>query len=85
MYIAAGCHTCHGRAGEGGAYNYPTPPLAQTRLSVEALTIVLRVGPNDMPAYTESVLSSKEVADIHAFLHSLPGRRSTKDIPLLSE
>ncbi len=85
VYLAAGCFTCHGRAGQGGAYNYPAPPLAQTPLPVEAFKVFLRVGPNDMPAYAESVLSDKEAADIHAFLRSLPGRRPAKEFPLLNQ
>jgi mono/diheme cytochrome c family protein len=84
-YMAAGCFACHGRAGQGGAYNYPAPALAQTQLPAEAFKVFLRVGPNDMPAYAESVLSDKEAADIHAFVRSLPGRRPAKDFPLLNQ
>ena len=85
VYLAVGCFTCHGRAGQGGAFNYPAPALAQTQLPVEAFKIFVRVGPNDMPAYAESVLSDKDVADIHAFLRSLPGRRPAKDFPPLNQ
>ena len=85
VYLAAGCYTCHGRAGQGGAMNYPAPALAQTQLPVEALRAFVRAGPNDMPAYVESQLSDKDVADIHAFLRSLPGRRPAKSIPLLNQ
>jgi mono/diheme cytochrome c family protein len=85
VYLAVGCFTCHGRSGQGGAMNYPAPALAQTALPVEAFNTLVRVGPNDMPAYSESVLSDKELADIHAFLRSLPGRRPAKDYPLLNQ
>ena len=85
MYLAVGCFTCHGRAGQGGNFNYPAPALAQSPLPVEVLKIFLRVGPNDMPAYAESVLSDKDAADIYAFVRSLPGRRSAKDVPLLNQ
>jgi mono/diheme cytochrome c family protein len=85
VYLAVGCFTCHGRSGQGGSYNYPAPALAETKLPLEAFKVFLRVGPNDMPAYTESVLSDKDVADIHAFLRSLPGRRPPKDFPLLNQ
>lgn len=85
VYLAVGCFTCHGRAGQGGAMNYPAPPLAQTPHSLEVFKILLRAGPNDMPAYTESVLSDKDAADMYAFLRSLPGRRAAKDIPLLNQ
>ena len=85
VYMAVGCFTCHGRAGQGGALNYPAPPLAQTEYSVEVFKTFLRVGPNDMPAYVESVLSDKEVTDMHAFLRSLPGRLPARNIPLLNQ
>jgi mono/diheme cytochrome c family protein len=84
VYLAAGCFACHGRAGQGGAYNYPAPPLAHTALPLEAFKVIVRAGPNEMPAYADSVLSDQDLADIHAFLHSLPGPRPTKDIPLLN-
>jgi mono/diheme cytochrome c family protein len=84
-YLAVGCFTCHGRAGQGGAYNYPAPALAQTRLPVEAFTVIVRAGPNDMPAYSDAVLSDKELADIHAFLRSLAGRRSASELPILNQ
>ena len=85
IYLSAGCFTCHGRAGQGGAYNYPAPVLAQTRLPVEAFTVMVRAGPRDMPAYSDSVLSDKELADVHAFLRSLPGRRPVGELPILGQ
>ena len=83
-YLAIGCYTCHGRAGQGGAMNGPAPALARTQLPVEAFKAFVRAGPGDMPAYAESRLPDKELADIHAFLLSLPGRRPAKEIPLLN-
>jgi mono/diheme cytochrome c family protein len=84
LYIAVGCFTCHGRSGQGGSFNYPTPPLARTAWPVEALRAFLRVGVNDMPAYAREVLSDEQVADIHAFLRSLPASRAAADIALLN-
>ena len=85
IYVAVGCFTCHGRAGQGGAFNYATPALAKLQWPVEALRAFLRVGVNDMPAYAKEVLSDQQVADIHAFLRSLPGTRSPAEIPLLNQ
>src|ERR1039458_7832871 len=78
VYLADGCFECHGRAGQGGAMNYPAPALAQMEMPVESFLAFLRNGPNDMPAYTANVLSDKEATDIYAFLRSLPGRKPTK-------
>lgn len=85
LYVAVGCFTCHGRAGQGGNYNYPTPAIANLPWPVEALEAFLRAAPKDMPAYAESVLPDKDVADIEAFLRTLPGQRPVEDIPLLNQ
>jgi len=85
VYLADGCFLCHGRAGQGGAMNYPAPAIAQLEMPVDSFIAFLREAPNDMPAYAASVLSDKEAADILTFLRSLPGRKSPKDIPLLNQ
>jgi mono/diheme cytochrome c family protein len=85
IYVAVGCFTCHGRVGQGGNFNSATPPLANTQWPVEALRAFLRVGLNDMPAFSSEVLTDQQVADIHAFLKSLPGSRSPADFKLLNQ
>jgi mono/diheme cytochrome c family protein len=85
VYLAVGCFMCHGRSGQGGAMNYPAPPIAKVEMPAEAFVAFLREAPNDMPAYSASVLSDKEATDIHAFLQSLPGRKPAKDFPLLNQ
>jgi mono/diheme cytochrome c family protein len=84
VYLADGCFMCHGRAGEGGAFNYPTPALAQLQLPAESFVAFLRDAPHDMPTYSPAVLSDKDANDIYAFLQSLPGRKNPKDFPLLN-
>jgi mono/diheme cytochrome c family protein len=85
IFLAVGCMYCHGRAGQGGAMNYPAPPLAKTELPFDGFKGVLRQSLRDMPAYVEAVLPDKDVADIYAFLQSLPGRRPAKDIAILND
>jgi mono/diheme cytochrome c family protein len=84
VYLADGCFECHGRAGQGGQFNYQTPALAKTALPVESFVAFLREAPNDMPSFSTKVLSDKDAADIHAFLQTLPGPRPVKDIPQLN-
>jgi mono/diheme cytochrome c family protein len=84
-YLAVGCMHCHGRAGQGGALNGPSPPLAKTELPFEAFRIVVRESLRDMPAYTEAVLADKDLVDMYAYLHTLPGRRAAKDIAILND
>ena len=76
VYLADGCFECHGRAGQGGAMNYPTPALAQLELPVESFVAFLRAAPNDMPAYSADVLSDQDATDIYAFLQSLAGTQA---------
>jgi mono/diheme cytochrome c family protein len=85
LYLADGCFVCHGRAGQGGASNYPVPPLVELEMPVESFLAYLRDAPNDMPAYSLSVLSDKDATDIYVFLRSLPGRKPPRDIPLLNQ
>jgi mono/diheme cytochrome c family protein len=84
LYLANGCFTCHGRAGQGGAYNAPTPILAHTALPFDGFKGQVRNPVNEMPAYSDAVLSDQDIADIYAFVEALPGPRSAKDIPLLN-
>jgi len=84
IFLSDQCFTCHGRAGEGGAYNTPAPILAHTALPFEAFKGQLRNPANDMPAFSAVILSDQDVADIYAFVQSLPGAGSPKDHPILS-
>jgi mono/diheme cytochrome c family protein len=84
IFLADGCFTCHGRSGQGGAYNGPAPLLAHTALPFDGFKGQVRNPSNDMPAYNEAVLSDKDIADIYAFVESLPGPRSSKDISILN-
>jgi mono/diheme cytochrome c family protein len=84
IYLAVGCFTCHGRSGQGGALNGPAPIVASTALPFDGFKGQIRDPSNDMPAYSDAVLSDKDVADIYAFVKSMPGPRSPKDIPILN-
>lgn len=85
IYVAVGCFECHGRAGQGGQFNYQTPALAQIQLPVDSFIAFLRAAPNDMPSFSAEVLSDQDAADIHAYLTFLPGRKPVKDFPLLNQ
>jgi mono/diheme cytochrome c family protein len=83
MYLRDACFTCHGRSGQGGVFRGPAPILARTALPFNGFRELLRDPPGDMPAYSEAVLSDKDIADIYAFLDSLPGPRSPRDVRVL--
>jgi len=85
VYLKVNCFQCHGRAGQGGAMNYPAPPLAKTAMPFEGFKMVVRESMRDMPAYNEAVLADKDLVDIYAFLQSLPDQRPAKDIAILGD
>jgi mono/diheme cytochrome c family protein len=85
LYLATGCFTCHGRSGQGGAMNGPAPMLAKTAMPFDGFKGQLRQPISDMPAYSEIVMSDKQIADIYAFLQTLPGPRPTKDMAIFKE
>jgi mono/diheme cytochrome c family protein len=84
VYLTDGCFTCHGRSGQGGAFNGPAPSLAKTGMPFDAFEAQCREPANDMPRYSTAVLSDQEIADVYAFVQSLPGVRSAKDISILN-
>ena len=76
------CYSCHGTAGAGGGA--AGPKIAPGPLPLAAFTRQLR-HPNRMPPYTDKLISDAEVADIHAYLSSVPAAKSPSQIPLLSK
>jgi len=84
IYLAVGCFTCHGRSGQGSALTGPAPILASTAMPFDGFKGQIRNPSNNMPAYSDAVLSDKDIGDIYAYVKSLPGARSPKDIPILN-
>jgi mono/diheme cytochrome c family protein len=85
IFLTIGCFTCHGRSGQGGAYNGPAPILAHTMLPFDGFKGQIRNPADDMPAFSSAVLSDQDIADIYAFVESLPGAGSAKDHPILND
>lgn len=85
LYLANYCYTCHGRVGQGGAYNGPAPALAKTAMPYEGLVGQTRNPSNDMPGYSAQVLPDQALADIYAYLQSLPGPSDSKGVALLKD
>jgi cytochrome c553 len=82
IYVAYGCYQCHGRAAQGAPATGPR--LGPNPISVEAMIHELR-HPNEMPPFTEKVVTDAEINDIHAFLATLPQPPNPNSIPLLSK
>ena len=80
-YVKHGCWQCHGFAAQGGVAG---PKLAPDPMPLVALTAFVRYTRGAMPPYQEGILSSEDLADIHAWLQSLPKAQDYKSIPLLN-
>ena len=80
-YVKHGCWQCHGFAAQGGIAG---PKLASNPMPLVALTAFVRHTRGAMPPYQEAILSSADLADIHAWLQSLPKAQDYKTIPLLN-
>lgn len=81
LFMAEGCYACHGTTGHGGNGAGPTlnPPL----IPLQAMINQLR-HPNRMPMFTPAEISDAQIADIHAYLASVPQGRPLAQIPLLN-
>ena len=83
LFASIGCWECHGSQGQGGAITGPR--LAHTALPFAAVLQQLRVPQNAMPPYEAAVVSDAQVADIYAWLESLPAPQTAANIPLLNQ
>ena len=82
-FMADGCYECHGSVGQGGRLTGPR--LARTQLPPDAFAQQLRQPSNEMPPYEPGVVSDQDMANIYAYLQSLPPAQAAKDIPLLNQ
>ena len=86
-FMNAGCYTCHGTVGQGGA-GARLAPKPRAQASFMAYVRSGRKGwsvAGGMPAYPPSVLSDAALADIYAYLMSIPAPPAVSEIPLLKD
>lgn len=82
LFSKYGCYECHGTQGQGttaGARLAPKP------IALAALIAYVRQPKGQMPPYTAKVVSDAELADIRAYLASIPEPPPAKSIPLLNQ
>jgi mono/diheme cytochrome c family protein len=77
-----GCFQCHGTVGQGGNAG---PKLAPDPMPYEALANFVRTTDRQMPPYREAVLPNDDLADIYAYLQSVPAVPDYKTIPILKD
>ena len=81
-FVQHGCWQCHGFQGQGGITG---PKLAPDPMPIEAFTAFVRGSNRAMPPYMEAILSNEELADIHAYLQSMPRPADYRSIPPLNQ
>ena len=77
-----GCWSCHGKEAQGGRAGPrigPNPPV------FAGFVAYVRKPANQMPPFTDKVVSDQDLADIHAFLRNLPQPKPVREIPLLND
>jgi len=85
VFMRVGCYTCHGTVGQGGA----GARLAPNTIPLAAMQVWVRGGSpgwsiaRGMPAFPTTVISDSELADVQAYLASLPAPPKPDDIALL--
>jgi len=82
LYITYFCWSCHGSNGRAGG---TAPAIAPSTRSGEDLIKYIRKPRGAMPPYTSKSISDREIADIAAFLRTIPKDPDPKTIPLLNQ
>ena len=81
-FVTYACYACHGYAGQGSDVG---PRIDTTRLTLQGFVNIVRKPARRMPPFrTERQISNAALAEIYAFLKSLPSPPDPKTIPLLN-
>ena len=82
LYASNACYFCHGTLGQGLGVNGAR--IGPPSRAVAGFIAYVRRPSGAMPAFTDKILSDADLADIHAFLRTMPTAKAAKDIPLLA-
>ena len=82
LFVKVGCYQCHGYQGQGGAAG---PRIAPDPLPFDGLAAFVRTSSGEMPPYAATILSDGDLADIYAYLQSIPRPPALADVPLLKQ
>lgn len=83
LWLGDGCSYCHGTVAQGGGGRASGLRIAQQPIPFAAFLNQVRQPANEMPVYVEKVLSDTDVADIFAYIQSLPPPPDLKTIRIL--
>jgi ubiquinol-cytochrome c reductase cytochrome c subunit len=81
-FLSYGCYECHGTVGQGnygtGAMIAPHPP------PWPVVNAYVRKPAGNMPSFSTAILPDKDLADIYAYLQSIPAGKTYSQLPILS-
>jgi ubiquinol-cytochrome c reductase cytochrome c subunit len=83
LFARYGCYQCHQREAQGATATGPR--LGPHPIPFANFTKYVRQPTGQMPPYTAKVVKDADLADIYAFLQSLPDPPPVKDVPLLTQ
>jgi len=84
-FLKYGCWQCHGTQGQGSAITSLGKVLAPDPLPWDTFSAFVRTTNRAMPPFSEKVLPNEDLADIYAYLSSIPKGKDYKSIPLLNQ
>jgi len=79
--MSIGCYACHGTVGQGASTG---PKLAPGPIPYAAFQQQVRQPRQDMPRFGVEFLSDQDLADIYAYVQSIPPGAAATTIPLLN-
>ena len=83
LFMRTGCYQCHGTVGQGGLAG---PRLAQTGLAQAGfISYVRNPRPGNMPPYRGKVMTDQALADVYAYVRSVPPPVPLASIPILNQ
>ncbi len=82
-YVKHGCWQCHGFLGQGSVATSGGAVIGPSALSFDIFKNFVRSTNRTMPPYREAILSDADLADIYAYLQSIPKPPDANSIPLL--
>jgi mono/diheme cytochrome c family protein len=80
-FAEVGCYQCHGFVGQGGA----GARLAPNPIPFPAFQSYIRSPKGQMPPYTSKYLTDQDLADLYAYLQSVPKPPDWKTVPELKD
>ncbi len=84
LFLKYSCYACHGFSGQNG----PGARLVPMKIAQTGFIAYVRnpPRPNQMPSYSAKAVPDGDMADIYAYLKTLPDSApSAKSVPLLNQ